>query len=47
MAPKEYNPTFWQRRTHYQGVVPPASRPAHGFDPAGKFHVAENIPYVR
>ncbi|XP_063862222.1 angiotensin-converting enzyme-like [Scylla paramamosain] len=47
VSPEEYNESFWRRRASYQGVAPPAPRPALGFDPAGKYHVAENIPYVR
>ncbi|XP_045137157.1 angiotensin-converting enzyme-like [Portunus trituberculatus] len=47
VSPEDYNESFWRRRGHYQGVAAPAPRPALAFDPAGKYHVAENIPYVR
>ncbi|MPC94150.1 Angiotensin-converting enzyme [Portunus trituberculatus] len=47
VSPEDYNESFWRRRGHYQGVAAPAPRPALAFDPAGKYHVAENIPYLR
>ena len=34
-------------RRQYQGVRPPVERPADAFDPAAKFHVASNVPYMR
>ncbi|MEL0253954.1 MAG: M2 family metallopeptidase, partial [Novosphingobium sp.] len=34
-------------RLKYQGVVPPAERPADAFDPGAKYHVPANVPYTR
>jgi peptidyl-dipeptidase A len=47
VTPASYNEAWWKLRTEYQGVRPPAERPADAFDPAAKFHVASNVPYMR
>ncbi len=46
-APSEYNAGWWELRTKYQGVRPPADRPADAFDPGAKFHIPGNTPYMR
>ncbi len=44
----DYNTSWWQIRQHYQGIVPPGGpRPADAFDPGAKYHVANNVPYLR
>jgi peptidyl-dipeptidase A len=47
VTPERYNETWWTLRTKYQGVAPPASRPADAFDPGAKSHIASNTPYMR
>lgn len=34
-------------RYRYQGIVPPVPRSNSDFDPGAKFHVANNVPYIR
>ncbi|HSC14916.1 MAG TPA: M2 family metallopeptidase [Gammaproteobacteria bacterium] len=46
-TPDEYNTAWWQLRTEYQGVRPPAERPADAFDPGAKYHIPGNTPYMR
>jgi peptidyl-dipeptidase A len=46
--PRErYNEGWWALRTQYQGIRPPSSRPADGFDAGAKYHVPNNVPYTR
>jgi peptidyl-dipeptidase A len=46
--PRErYNEGWWALRTQYQGIRPPATRPAAGFDAGAKYHVPNNVPYTR
>jgi peptidyl-dipeptidase A len=51
IPPEKYNETWWQLRQKYQGIAPPgpegASRSESDFDPAAKYHVAANVPYMR
>jgi peptidyl-dipeptidase A len=47
IPPAKYNETWWQLREKYQGVAPPAKRSEADFDPAAKYHVAANVPYMR
>ncbi|HVZ98734.1 MAG TPA: M2 family metallopeptidase [Caulobacterales bacterium] len=47
ITPAQYNDAWWQIRLRYQGVRPPAARPAGAFDPGAKYHVAANVPYLR
>nr|XP_039267513.1 angiotensin-converting enzyme-like isoform X1 [Styela clava] len=46
-AAKNLNQDWWQYRTKYQGVAPPVERAEDDFDPAAKFHVSNNVPYIR
>ena len=43
----EWNKAWWSYRTDYQGVTPPLERSEADFDPASKFHISNNVPYVR
>src|SRR5262245_5287351 len=42
--PERYNDAWWELRVHYQGVAPPAQRPAGAFDPGAKYHIPANTP---
>ncbi|XP_077988216.1 angiotensin-converting enzyme-like [Glandiceps talaboti] len=42
-----YNEKWWELRTKYQGIAPPVSRSEKDFDPAAKYHINSNTPYVR
>jgi peptidyl-dipeptidase A len=47
IPPEKYNQTWWQLRQKYQGIAPPVDRSEADFDPAAKYHVAANVPYMR
>ncbi|GJL98091.1 MAG: peptidase M2 [Hyphobacterium sp.] len=47
IAPEDYNTAWWELRNQYQGVYPPVDRPADAFDPGAKYHIANNVPYLR
>lgn len=47
ITPDRYNEGWWALRTQYQGIAPPAARPADGFDAGSKYHVPGNVPYTR
>ncbi|PZQ61544.1 MAG: peptidyl-dipeptidase [Phenylobacterium zucineum] len=47
VGPEKYNDAWWALRLKYQGLTPPAGRPADAFDPGAKYHVAGNTPYTR
>jgi peptidyl-dipeptidase A len=47
VGPADYNAAWWRLRRDYQGVGPPSDRTDQQFDAAGKFHVANNTPYMR
>ncbi len=47
ITPEHYNDAWWDLRTKYQGVAPPAPRPADAFDPGAKFHIPNSTPYAR
>ncbi len=47
VPPEQYNEAWWQLRLKYQGIRPPVARSENDFDPAAKFHVAANVPYIR
>jgi len=46
-TPAEYNDGWWELREKYQGLRPPADRPADAFDPGAKYHIPGNTPYMR
>ena len=47
ITPEDYNTAWWELRNQYQGVYPPVERPANAFDPGAKYHIANNVPYLR
>ncbi len=47
ITPENYNKAWWELKGKYQGVAPPVDRSEADFDPAAKYHVAANVPYVR
>ncbi|PWU02335.1 MAG: peptidyl-dipeptidase [Terriglobia bacterium] len=47
IPPQKYNETWWELRKKYQGIAPPLARSEADFDPAAKYHVAANVPYMR
>jgi len=47
LKPADNNGGWWKLRTQYQGITPPAARPADAFDPGAKYHVPANVPYTR
>jgi len=47
VEPQDYNELWWELRQRYQGIRPPAPRPADAFDPGAKYHIPGNTPYLR
>ncbi len=47
VTPAQYNDAWWELRTRYQGIRPPNARPADAFDPGAKYHIANNVSYLR
>jgi peptidyl-dipeptidase A len=47
VGPEGYNDLWWELRARYQGLRPPAPRPADAFDPGAKYHIPANTPYLR
>jgi peptidyl-dipeptidase A len=47
VTPDHYNEAWWALSLKYQGIAPPAGRGEAFFDPAAKYHVASNTPYMR
>lgn len=47
IPPADYNKAWWERRTKYQGIAPPAPRGEEFFDPGAKYHVPANYSYTR
>lgn len=47
ISPAEYNSAWVGLKRDYQGIVPPAERPADAFDPGAKYHIPGNTPYAR
>jgi peptidyl-dipeptidase A len=45
--PGDYQADWTALRLRYQGIVPPADRPATAFDPGAKYHIPGNTPYAR
>ncbi len=46
-TPANYNQSWWELRTKYQGIAPPAPRSEADFDAGAKYHVPANVPYAR
>ncbi len=47
VTPDHYNEAWWALSLKYQGIAPPSARGEALFDPAAKYHVASNTPYMR
>lgn len=47
VSPDRYNAAWWELRLRYQGIRPPNPRDETMFDPGAKFHIANNVPYLR
>jgi peptidyl-dipeptidase A len=47
IPPSEWNKAWWDLRLKYQGIAPPSPRSEQDFDPAAKYHVPANVPYMR
>lgn len=47
VTPDNYNESWWDLRTRYQGVAPPVARDESHFDPGAKYHIPANTPYTR
>ncbi|KAJ8978209.1 hypothetical protein NQ317_002029 [Molorchus minor] len=45
--PEDYNCKWWELREKYQGVEPPVDRSEEDFDPAAKYHIIADVPYLR
>ncbi|XP_067687786.1 angiotensin-converting enzyme-like [Haliotis asinina] len=43
---KHINKEYWKLRLEYQGIVSPTPRSEKDFDPAAKYHVPSNSPYM-
>ena len=46
-TPEEYQTKWDELRRKYQGVISPVERQVTDFDAAGKFHISNNVPYIR
>lgn len=47
IKPEDYNKSWWQLRTQYQGIAAPVVRSESDFDAGAKYHIAANVPYTR
>lgn len=47
LSPAQWNDLWWAYRLRFQGVAPPVNRSAASFDPGAKFHVANDVSYMR
>jgi len=47
LTPATYNDGWWALRKEYQGIQPPSVRGRDAFDPGSKYHVPNNVPYMR
>ncbi|XP_060524436.1 angiotensin-converting enzyme-like [Cylas formicarius] len=45
--PENYNCRWWELREEYQGIEPPQTRSEDDFDPAAKYHIVADVPYLR
>ncbi|MDH3531539.1 MAG: M2 family metallopeptidase [Gammaproteobacteria bacterium] len=46
ILPADYNSSWWELRTRYQGIAAPLERSEADFDPGAKFHVPANRSYT-
>jgi peptidyl-dipeptidase A len=47
IPPEKYNEAWWKLREEYQGISAPVARSEADFDPAAKYHIPANTPYMR
>ena len=47
ITPDNYNQSWWDLRTKYQGIAPAVERSEADFDPGSKYHIPANVPYSR
>lgn len=47
IKPEDYNKSWWQLVTQYQGIRSAVPRTENDFDAGSKYHVAANVPYTR
>jgi peptidyl-dipeptidase A len=47
ISPEDYNKSWWEMRTRYQGIAPAVERTEDHFDPGAKYHVPANVSYTR
>ena len=47
ISPENYDAGWWALREQYQGVTPPVERTEADFDPGAKYHIPNNVPYMR
>jgi peptidyl-dipeptidase A len=47
IKPEAYGTSWTEMRRQYQGIVPPAERPADAFDAGAKYHIPAVVPYTR
>ena len=47
VSPEDYNKSWWEMRTRYQGIAPAVERTETNFDPGAKYHVPGNVSYTR
>ncbi|KAK4882077.1 hypothetical protein RN001_005396 [Aquatica leii] len=47
ITPEEYNCKWWDYRYNIQGIEPPVDRSELDFDPASKYHIVADVPYLR
>jgi peptidyl-dipeptidase A len=47
VTPDHYNEAWWALSLKYQGIAPASARGEAFFDPAAKYHVPSNTPYMR
>ncbi|XP_014245652.1 angiotensin-converting enzyme-like [Cimex lectularius] len=43
----KYNQMWWHYRWQYEGIQAPIPRGKYNFDPAAKYHIADNTPFIR
>ncbi|HTF95428.1 MAG TPA: M2 family metallopeptidase [Cellvibrio sp.] len=47
IKPEDYNKSWWQLVTQYQGIRSAVPRTENDFDAGAKYHIAANVPYTR
>jgi peptidyl-dipeptidase A len=47
ISPEQYNKRWWEIRRENQGIVPPGPRSPDVFDPAAKYHIVDDVEYIR